>query len=157
MKTVLLAAPEPKGLKEPGRCLSGNYLVDTTVDLLSTASRLKDHSHDLVFLGINLIHGLQGVVEGRPGGIAVYPKLAEMPINILTLAEIRKNAIETIEKNYPEHVLAYHSRGISKTSAALGISCRQLHKLMAKCRIRKEHHKQQQPSAKSGTAGSETH
>jgi len=64
---------------------------------------------------------------------------AQLPLDTaLTLAEVRRRGIETIERQYLQGLLTENEGRIGKTAQAAGISARQLHKLMTKYRIRKE-------------------
>ena len=66
----------------------------------------------------------------------------QLPLgSALTLAEVRRRGIETIERQYLKGLLSTHEGRIGKTSQAAGISARQLHKLMTKYGIRKEEFK----------------
>lgn len=55
-----------------------------------------------------------------------------------TLAEVKRQGIENIERYYLKELLTLHKGRIQKTAEAAGISPRQLHKLMRKYGIRKE-------------------
>ena len=55
-----------------------------------------------------------------------------------TLSEVKKKALEDIEKNYLNNLLSDHRGRINDSAAAAGISTRQLHKLLTKYNIRKE-------------------
>jgi DNA-binding NtrC family response regulator len=59
----------------------------------------------------------------------------------LSLAEVRRTAIEETEKRYLQELLAANKGRIKETAKAAGISPRQLHKLMKKYGIRKEEFK----------------
>ena len=69
----------------------------------------------------------------------------------LPLAEIRKEAVENIERQYLKQQLGAHQGRIDATAAAAGISTRQLHKLLTKYDIRKFEFKpaRKKPSKKS--------
>jgi DNA-binding NtrC family response regulator len=56
----------------------------------------------------------------------------------LTLAEARREGLETIEKNYIRELLLRNKGKIKDTAKGAGITTRQLHKLMRKHNIRKE-------------------
>ena len=56
----------------------------------------------------------------------------------LTLAEVRQQGVEEIERNYLKDVLARNRGKINDTARDAGISCRQLNKLMNKYGLRKE-------------------
>ena len=56
----------------------------------------------------------------------------------LTLAEVRQQGVEEIERNYLKDVLARNQGKIKDSARDAGISCRQLNKLMNKYGIRKE-------------------
>jgi DNA-binding NtrC family response regulator len=59
----------------------------------------------------------------------------------LTLAEVRQQGVEEIERNYLKDVLARNQGKINDSARDAGISCRQLNKLMNKYGIRKEEFK----------------
>jgi DNA-binding NtrC family response regulator len=56
----------------------------------------------------------------------------------LTLAQMRRRGMETLEQNYLKDLLALHRGRIQRTAEAAGISARQLHKLMKRHGLRKE-------------------
>jgi len=58
-----------------------------------------------------------------------------------TLSEVRKKGIEDIESRYLEEVLAMNYGKINASASHAGISTRQLHKLMKKYNLKKEHFK----------------
>ncbi len=71
---------------------------------------------------------------------------AQPPLDAaLTLAEVRRRGIETIERGYLKGLLAANDGRIGKTAEAAGISARQLHKLMIKYDITKEEFKRVAP------------
>jgi DNA-binding NtrC family response regulator len=59
----------------------------------------------------------------------------------LTLAEVRQQGVEEIERNYLKDVLARNQGKINDSACDAGISCRQLNKLMNRYGIRKEEFK----------------
>jgi transcriptional regulator with PAS, ATPase and Fis domain len=59
----------------------------------------------------------------------------------LTLAQVRQQGVEEIEKKYLQDVLARNRGKINGTARDAGISCRQLNKLMNRYGIRKEDYK----------------
>ena len=59
----------------------------------------------------------------------------------LTLAEVRRQGIEEIERKYLHDVLARNRGKINDSARDAGISCRQLNKLMNRYGIRKEEFK----------------
>lgn len=59
----------------------------------------------------------------------------------LSLAEVRQQGIEHIEKQYLRKILAKHKGKINKTAENAGISTRQLHKLMTRYGLHKEEFK----------------
>ena len=59
----------------------------------------------------------------------------------LTLAEVRQQGVEEIERNYLKDVLARNRGKINDSARDAGISCRQLNKLMNRYEIRKEEFK----------------
>jgi len=64
---------------------------------------------------------------------------AQLPLDTaLTLAEVRRRSVETIETQYLKGLLTTNEGRILKTAQAAGVSTRQLHKLMTKYGIRKE-------------------
>jgi DNA-binding NtrC family response regulator len=63
----------------------------------------------------------------------------QIPFEIsLTLAQVRRRSIETIEQHYLKDLLTSQRGRIQRTAEAAGISSRQLHKLMKKYALRKE-------------------
>lgn len=58
-----------------------------------------------------------------------------------TLAEMRRQGIENIERHYLKELLALKKGGIKSTAEAAGVSPRQIHKLLTKYGIRKEEFK----------------
>lgn len=66
----------------------------------------------------------------------------QKPLDIsLTLAQMRRRGIETLEQNYLKDILTLHRGRIQRTAEAAGISARQLHKLMKRYGLRKENFK----------------
>ena len=59
----------------------------------------------------------------------------------LTLAEIRRTAVERIEREYLQELFSIHKGRVKDVAARAGITTRQLHKLATKYGIRKEHFK----------------
>ena len=59
----------------------------------------------------------------------------------LTLAEVRQQGVEEVERNYLKDVLARNQGKINDSASDAGISCRQLNKLMNRYGIRKEEFK----------------
>ena len=59
----------------------------------------------------------------------------------LTLAQVRQQGVEEIERKYLKDVLARNRGKINDTARDAGISCRQLNKLMNRYGIRKEEYK----------------
>ena len=57
----------------------------------------------------------------------------------LTLAEVRHRGIEDIERRYLKELLAHNKGKIKDSAQEAGMTTRQLHKLMKKYDIRKEH------------------
>ena len=55
-----------------------------------------------------------------------------------TLAEVRRQGVEHLERNYLKELLKEHKGRINRASETAGITTRQLHKLLTKHRIRKE-------------------
>jgi DNA-binding NtrC family response regulator len=55
-----------------------------------------------------------------------------------TLAEVRRRAIEDIERNYIKELLSRNKGKINISASEAGISTRQLNKLMNRYDIRKE-------------------
>ncbi|UCD84121.1 MAG: sigma-54-dependent Fis family transcriptional regulator [Deltaproteobacteria bacterium] len=70
-----------------------------------------------------------------------------------TLAEVREEAIESVERQYLREQLNAHKGRINLTAATAGISTRQLHKLLKKYEIRKEDFK----SAKNNSVKNRNH
>jgi DNA-binding NtrC family response regulator len=56
----------------------------------------------------------------------------------LTLAEIRRRAVERAEREYLRELLSVHKGRINATAAAAGVTTRQLHKLMTRHRLNKQ-------------------
>jgi len=70
-----------------------------------------------------------------------YPH-AEIPLNTSnTLAEVRRLAVEKVEKQYLNQILTENDGRMNKTAETAGISSRQLHKLMTKYELKKEKYK----------------
>lgn len=68
---------------------------------------------------------------------------AGVPVDIsLTLAQVRRQGIEAIERYYLKELLALNAGRINATAANAGISSRQLRKLLAKYEIHKQDFKQ---------------
>ena len=63
-----------------------------------------------------------------------------------TLAEIRKQAVEGVEKQYLTQLLMEHRGVIKKTAESAGIGVRQLHKLMTRYGLKKENFKSSEGS-----------
>jgi len=59
----------------------------------------------------------------------------------LSLADVRRTAIEQTERCYLKELLAVNKGRIKESAEAAGISARQLHKLMKKYDVRKEEFK----------------
>jgi DNA-binding NtrC family response regulator len=67
------------------------------------------------------------------------PTAAPMPTETrLTLADIRRRAVEDAEKRYLREVLARNGGRINRTAEAAGITVRQINKLMNRYALRKE-------------------
>lgn len=64
----------------------------------------------------------------------------------LTLAEVRKRGIETIEQLYLSQLLTKHRGKINTTAQAAGLSTRQLHKLMTRYCLSKADFKKNEPA-----------
>ena len=60
------------------------------------------------------------------------------------LAEVRRQAVEHLERNYLQELLTEHKGRINRASETAGITTRQLHKLLTKHGIRKEDFKKPQ-------------
>jgi DNA-binding NtrC family response regulator len=58
-----------------------------------------------------------------------------------SLAEVRRRAVEDVERRYLEEILARHGGRINPAAAHAGIGARQLHKLLTRHGIRKERFK----------------
>lgn len=81
--------------------------------------------------------------ESFPSELFVFdtPK-TRIPLDIsLTLAEVRQQGIENIERSYLKQLLALNGGRINCTAKSAGITPRQLHKLLSKYGIRKEEFK----------------
>ncbi len=67
---------------------------------------------------------------------------AEVPIDTSqTLAQVRAEGVEEIERRYLKELLTRHQGRINQSAAEAGITTRQLHKLMTKHGLRKEEFK----------------
>ena len=76
---------------------------------------------------------------------------AIMAVNTtMPLAEARKTALEDFERRYIKDLVTRNRGRINVSAAEAGISTRQLHKLMSKYGIRKEHYKENGLRARSG-------
>ena len=60
-----------------------------------------------------------------------------------SLAEVRREGFDNLERQYLKELLASHKGRINQTAEAAGITSRQLHKLMTKHGLRKEDYKEQ--------------
>ena len=56
----------------------------------------------------------------------------------IPLAQVRKKAIEDVERNYLKEVLTKNNGIINKSALETGVSVRQFHKLMSRYGLRKE-------------------
>ena len=73
---------------------------------------------------------------------------AEIAMDItLPLAEVRRQSLEHIERQYLKELMSKHLGRINQAAEAAGITTRQLHKLLSKYRIRKEEFKPSQASS----------
>ena len=73
---------------------------------------------------------------------------AEIAMDItLPLAEVRRQSLEHIERQYLKELMSKHLGRINQAAEAAGITTRQLHKLLSKYRIRKEEFKPSQESS----------
>ncbi|WP_167590445.1 sigma-54 interaction domain-containing protein [Oceanidesulfovibrio indonesiensis] len=80
-------------------------------------------------------------VEFHPAH-ACYAEQAQRSVGAeMTLAEVREQARDAVEKQYLQDVLAMHGGRINKTAAHAGITPRQLHKLMARHGLDKKQYK----------------
>lgn len=78
--------------------------------------------------------------ESLPSDI-IMPNTTNAPIVLntsLPLAEVRRRALEDVERQYLKELLALHKGRINSTAQTAGITSRQLHKLLTKYRIHKE-------------------
>lgn len=141
MKTLLLVSQDQTELEKMCRQLSGRFQVDTADSLLKYAERVTEKAYDFVFLDVNLVQKMQDSTRDLVDGGPLFLELDELSGRIPTLAEVRKNVVERVEKTYLEAVLAQHAGRINKTSETSGVSSRQLHKLMTKYGIHKELYK----------------
>ena len=74
---------------------------------------------------------------------------AEIAMDITQpLAEVRRQSLEHIERQYLKELMAKHLGRINQAAETAGITTRQLHKLLSKYRIRKEEFKLPQASSK---------
>jgi DNA-binding NtrC family response regulator len=77
----------------------------------------------------------------KPSGFAAGT--SQVAINFAgTLAEVRKKGIADIERLYVQKKLVLCKGRIDKTAQVIGISTRQLHKLMTKYKLKKEEFKE---------------
>jgi DNA-binding NtrC family response regulator len=68
--------------------------------------------------------------------------MASVPVDAtFTLAEVKRKALEDVERNYLKELLGRHRGKIKESAEVAGITTRQLHKLMAKHGLRKEEFK----------------
>jgi DNA-binding NtrC family response regulator len=68
--------------------------------------------------------------------------MASVPVNAtFTLSEVKRKALEDVERNYLKELLGRHRGKIKESAEVAGITTRQLHKLMAKHGLRKEEFK----------------
>ena len=73
---------------------------------------------------------------------------AEIAMDITQpLAEVRRQSLEHIERQYLKELMAKHLGRINQAAKTAGITTRQLHKLLSKYRIRKEEFKLSQASS----------
>ena len=73
---------------------------------------------------------------------------AEIAMDITQpLAEVRRQSLEHIERQYLKELMAKHLGRINQAAETAGITTRQLHKLLSKYRIRKEEFKPSQASS----------
>ena len=61
--------------------------------------------------------------------------------DIPNLAEVRRIALEQVEKRYLREILSLNNGKINQTAAAAGVTPRQLHNLLTKYGLRKEEFK----------------
>ncbi len=66
----------------------------------------------------------------------------------MNLADVRKQSIEQVERQYLKELLSLHAGKINRASEAAGISTRQMHKLLTKYGIHKEEFKPSFPKKK---------
>ena len=65
--------------------------------------------------------------------------MASVPVDAtLTLAQVKRKALEDVERNYLKELLGRNRGKIKESAEVAGITTRQLHKLMAKHGLRKE-------------------
>ena len=74
--------------------------------------------------------------------IASEPPMAQISLDTsLTLAEVRRLNIESVERNYLKQLLTLNGGRINTTAKNAGVSTRRIHKLLTKYGIRKEEFK----------------
>ncbi len=78
--------------------------------------------------------------EDFPGEIACLscPSPRAVAGGALTIADVRRNAVEAAERAYLIELLTRHQGRIKKVSEEAGITTRQLSKLLSKCNLHKE-------------------
>jgi DNA-binding NtrC family response regulator len=80
--------------------------------------------------------------ESFPDELFRKQAIGRVPVDTdSSLAAVRQNAAEHAERVYLEEQLSVHRGRIDATASAAGITTRQLHKLMAKHGLKKEHFK----------------
>lgn len=82
-------------------------------------------------------------LESLPKGIVEQGQVASVPIvhidtQLKSLSEMRKSALESIERNYLKEVLIQTRGRINKSAEIAGVSPRQMHKLLNKHHINRK-------------------
>lgn len=82
-------------------------------------------------------------IESLPLGIVEEARVASVPIvqtnsELRSLSDMRRNALETIERNYLKEVLVQTGGKINKSAEIAGVTPRQLHKLLNKHQIHRK-------------------
>ncbi|MBI5845112.1 MAG: sigma-54-dependent Fis family transcriptional regulator [Deltaproteobacteria bacterium] len=80
--------------------------------------------------------------ESFPAEIFSGGSTAQVHLNTaMTLADVRQDAIESVERQYIKQLLAEHKGKIDVSAVAAGVGVRQMHKLLTKYKIEKNDYK----------------
>ncbi|HUT52795.1 MAG TPA: sigma-54 dependent transcriptional regulator [bacterium] len=84
--------------------------------------------------------------ESFPAELFSEGSTAQVHLNTsLPLAQVRQEAVESVERQYLKQLLAEHKGKIEASALAAGMGVRQLHKLLTKYKIEKGEYKTSQP------------